>query len=237
MKRQYLAFDIETAQLMPDSRGDWRSHRPLGITCAATLPSNGEITLHYAQTAAGGFAPRMSRAQAGELVSSLYEAHKAGQTILTWNGLGFDFDILAEESGLFQECREMALNHVDMMFHFFCVQGYPLALDTAAKGMGLLGKTAGMSGALAPVLWSQGKHQQVLDYLRQDVQTTLSLAQEVEKRGALHWTSRSGRPSRADIGQWRTVAEALKLPAPDTSWMSKPMHRRQFTGWTEKTAG
>jgi hypothetical protein len=33
-KRKYLAFDIETAKL-PEN--DWRSRRPLGISCAATL--------------------------------------------------------------------------------------------------------------------------------------------------------------------------------------------------------
>ena len=233
MERQYLAFDIETAQHLPDDRADWRSHRPLGITCAAALPSDGEATLWYGRTAENGFAPRMSRPQVVELVTTLFQAHKAGQTIVTWNGIGFDFDVLAEESGLHQECREMALNHVDMMFHFFCLQGYPLALDTAAKGMGLPGKAAGMSGELAPVLWSQGMHQQVLDYLRQDVQTVLNLARAVEKRGTLRWISRSGKPGTANIGQWRTVSEALRLPAPDTSWMSKPMSRRGFTAWTE----
>ena len=32
--RRYLAFDIETASTAKD---DWRSQRPLGIACAATL--------------------------------------------------------------------------------------------------------------------------------------------------------------------------------------------------------
>ena len=233
MERQYLAFDIETAQHLPDERANWRAHRPLGITCAATLPSDGEVNLWYGRTAGDEFAPRMSRPQVAELVTYLFQAYKAGRTILTWNGLSFDFDVLAEESGLFEECREMALNHVDMMFHFFCLQGYPLALDTAAKGMSLPGKPAGMSGDLAPVLWARGEYQRVLDYLRQDAHTVLALARAVEKRGSLCWVSRSGKPSSANIGKWRIVSEAQKLPAPDTSWMSKPMSRRQFLAWTE----
>ena len=35
-KRKYLAFDIETAKTTEDGT-DWRSCRPLGISCAATL--------------------------------------------------------------------------------------------------------------------------------------------------------------------------------------------------------
>ena len=40
MKRRYLAFDIETAKDFPGEGSDWRSHRPLGISCAATLASD-----------------------------------------------------------------------------------------------------------------------------------------------------------------------------------------------------
>ena len=61
MERQYLAFDIETARHLPDARADWRSHRPLGITCAAMLRSDGEMTLWYGQTDEGRFAPKMER--------------------------------------------------------------------------------------------------------------------------------------------------------------------------------
>ena len=56
--------------------------------------------------------------------------------------MGFDLDVVAEESGMFQECRRMARNHVDMMFHLLCLLGYGVSLDSAAKGMGLpCGKT------------------------------------------------------------------------------------------------
>jgi hypothetical protein len=30
---------------------------------------------------------------------------------------------------------------------------------------------------------------------------------------------------------WLTVSKALLLPEPDTSWMSNPISRREFTGW------
>jgi hypothetical protein len=48
---------------------------------------------------------------------------RARYTIVTWNGTGFDFDILAEESGMLAECKGLAVNHVDMMFHVLCRLG------------------------------------------------------------------------------------------------------------------
>ena len=43
-----------------------------------------------------------------------------GFTPLTWNGMGFDYDIIAEESNLWDQCKQQALLHVDMMFHVIC---------------------------------------------------------------------------------------------------------------------
>ena len=45
--------------------------------------------------------------------------------------------------------------------------------------------------------------------------TVLKLAEAVETRRALNWTSRAGKPCSANIAHWRTVSEALLLPEPD----------------------
>jgi hypothetical protein len=118
------------------------------------------------------------------------------------------------------------------MFDVVCRLGYPLALDKVAKAMGLAGKTEGMTGELAPKMWAEGRHQEVLDYVAQDVVTTLELAHEAEKRGTVLWTARSGKAMRLPLGRgWKSVEEALKTPEPDTSWMSTPLRRSKFTGW------
>ena len=229
-KRKYLAFDIETAKL---PEGDWRSCRPLGISCAATLPGDGrEPTLWYGGDRARP-ADRMSREEAAALVRYLSEKVEHGYTIVTWNGLGFDLDILAEESGLLETCRTLALAHVDMMFHVLCKLGYGVSLDAAARGMGVDGKPEGMNGAVAPVLWAEGKQEEVLRYVAQDVRTTLDLARACEGCGELRWVARSGRLRRVTLREgWLTVEEALLLPLPDTSWMAEPWPRERFTGWT-----
>ncbi len=237
MPRQYLAFDIETAKDVPGDDFNWRPHRPLGISCAATLASGtDQPLLWHGKTRDGAPEKRMSREDAQGLVQYLSKMAAEGFTILTWNGLGFDFDILAEESGDAASCRECALGHVDAMFHVFCSLGYPVALDKAAQGMGLPGKPPGMSGIQAPKLWAQGRFKEVLEYVAQDVRATMQIAQTCEQRRSFRWMTRKGtRSSMPLTNGWLTVREALKLPKPDTSWMSSPLPRRDFTAWLSAT--
>lgn len=232
MGRKYLAFDIETATEWPDG-ADWRSYRPLGICCAATLPADAAKPRLWHGVAGDDLpADRMSRKDAAALVDYLASAVQDGYTILTWNGLGFDFDVLAEESCMLPECRRLARGHADMMFHVFCELGHPVGLEAAAAAMSLPGKPDGMSGLLAPSMWAEGKRQEVLDYVAQDTRTTLDLARSCERQGCFRWITRRGARKRMPLPSgWLTVDSALKLPQPDTSWMSKPLSRRTFTGW------
>jgi len=233
MARKYLAFDIETAKEVPGADFDWRSHRPLGIACAAALSSDRtQPILWHGSRADGTPAKKMSRDEARRLVDQLTEMVSDGYTLLTWNGLQFDLDVLAEESDLFEACEALAMYHVDMMFHVFCDRGFPVALEKAAQALGIPGKPAGMSGMLAPQLWAQGRHQEVLDYVAQDVRMTLQVAELCEQRRSFVWVTRKGTPSSMPLSHgWLTVQDALRLPEPDTSWMSNPIPRREFVQW------
>ncbi len=231
-QRSYLAFDLEIAKGFPDGAPDWRPYRPFGISCAATASASGDVRVWVGRDQAGNPADQMSQAEVVELVEYLQKEVAIGKTVLTWNGAGFDFDVLAEESGLGALCQELAINHVDMMFHFLCEKGYLLGLDKAAKGMGLAGKTAGMEGALAPKYWEQGRRQEVLEYVAQDARTTLQVGQVTEQRGMLSWVSSTGKNQQLLLRKgWLSVREALELPLPDTSWMKQPMKRNKFVGW------
>ena len=228
MKRKYLAFDIETAKVTPEGEPNWKSCRPLGISCAATLLSDtDEVILWHSATS-----DKLSREEAADLIKYLTTMVESGYTIATWNGMGFDFDILAEESGMLTQCRDLALNHVDMMFHVLCRLGYGVSLNAAAKGMGLEGKPEGMNGAMAPVLWAEGKREVVLDYVAQDVRTTAELAIQCEACGKLRWISKSGRLRSMKLPHgWLTAEQAAELPEPNTSWMTDPWVREEFTAW------
>ena len=77
VQRNYLAFDIEIAKDFPDF-SDWRRHRPLGITCAATLAADEqEPRLWHGVAEGGGPADQMSRDEAAKLVERYGWAHLA----------------------------------------------------------------------------------------------------------------------------------------------------------------
>lgn len=226
-RRKYLAFDIETAKVI---EGEWRSCRPLGISCAATLLDSEEPVLWHSCSA-----QQMSQQQAAGLVEYLAEQVDHGYTIVTWNGVGFDFDVFAEESGLVEPCRNLAVGHVDMMFHILCRLGYGVGLDAAARGMNLPGKSAGIDGATAPILWAEGRRSEVLEYVAQDVRITLDLARTCEDCGAFRWITRSGKPRTMPLRQgWLSVELADRLPVPNTSWMDVPWSRAKYTAWLRR---
>ncbi len=233
MSYKYAAFDLEISKQISGDFNQWKNHRPLGISCAGLLFEGQEPNLWYSRNEEGEIQPQMNKTDLGDLLKTIHDAVQEGWTIVSWNGLGFDFDILAEESGEWEICRELALNHIDMMFHFVCLKGFPLGLDKAAQGLGLGGKMAGVSGADAPRLWAQGEFQKVLDYLAQDVVTTLEVGKAVDQKGVLSWTSQRGKFQQVRFPSgWLPVSAANQLPLPDTSWMSRPLPREGFYQWT-----
>lgn len=182
----------------------------------------------------------MSAQQCREMVNRLVFLYHQGYDIVSWNGLGFDFDVLAEEvrdDEYAKRVADLALHSVDPAFVMLCAKGYMIGLNTAAKGLGVEGKTEGMHGDLAPQMWRQGREQQnkVIDYVEQDVIATANVYEAMRKIGGVQWTSRTGR-----INYWRMpnsnfgVGEGLVLPEPDTSWMSNPRSRASVYSWTAK---
>jgi hypothetical protein len=234
MDRKFLAFDIETAAILSDLQfHDWKAHRPLGITCvAAQAHGDAKATIWDARQAGDGTAGRMTPAQLVEFMEYLLRMLDQGFTVVTWNGLGFDWDVLAEESASLEKCRELAAHHVDMMFHIFCERGHPVGLQKAAEGHGIPGKPHGMVGFLAPEKWAQGHHQEVIDYVAHDVRITLEVARQSEARRSFRWITSKGTCSSMALPKgWLNVRSALQLPEPDTSWMSSPIPRARFTAW------
>jgi hypothetical protein len=73
------------------------------------------------------------------------------------------------------------------MFDLSCRRGFMVGLEYVAQGMGLEGKTSGISGAMVPCLWVEGKFDDVLRYVAQDALTTLQVALAAERLGEVRW--------------------------------------------------
>lgn len=233
------AFDLEIAAVVPDSVEDWAQLKGLGVSCAATAFSDQSALRLWEGR------PRLSQDECRQLVELLLELEGRDYRLVSWNGCSFDFRVLAEESGLWAECGQLALNHTDLMLMVTFTKGWYLGLQTALRGAGLEGKlhqvqlsdgTAihDMDGSRAPELWAAGEHEAVLSYLRQDVIQTLRLAETVMQRRQLEWTSRRGTPQSIPVPRLLTVRECFDIPEPDTSWMNNPPRREQFVSWIEQ---
>ena len=233
MKRRYLAFDLETATVLPSDCPPWGTCGAVGISCAATCACDSDVPrLWFGCGSRRRPASRMTESEIRLLVEYLAAQVQRGYTILTWNGLGFDFRILAEESGLSRECGDLAVEHVDMMFHVLCRLGFGVALESAAKGLGVGTKPAGVSGSLIPQLWNQGRYQELLHYVANDAKLTLAVAEACEKRGHFCWLASSGRRRFLSLSNgWRVVRSAMKLPPTNAVPKSWAWSRNRFTAW------
>ena len=117
---------------------------------------------------------------------------------------------------------------------FLVPQRLSFGVGQSRPRLGLGGKMDGVSGVDAPRLWAQGEFEVVLAYLAQDVVTTLEVAKTVDRLGSLTWISQRGSYQRVPFPSgWLPAREALKLPLPDTSWMSRPLSRKDSYRWTE----
>ena len=230
------SFDLEIEKELPDNFDRWEDFAPLGITCAAVALSESKNVTYWSDR------PKLSKEQCIKLVHDLQTIVKKGYSLLAWNGAGFDFHVLAQESGLYEECGELALNHIDMMLLVTFEKGWYLSLQKALTGADLEGKLKSvtlsdgtelndMEGAKAPRLWASGEHEAVLAYLKNDVIQPLKLADDIQRTGSIRWRSNNGKAQIAKVGRLRTVLESFEIPEPDVSWMKNPPTREQFVSW------
>jgi hypothetical protein len=243
----FVAFDVEIAKPVPDGP-DILVHRP-GIACAAIAREGDErgSILFDPAASPGLFEPAtkaMTREGALRILAALDEAAARGDRLVTWNGAGFDFRLLADETGRHADCVRLVMASVDMMFQVLCDRGHPLSLDAALKGARLPpkmdevtlrnGERVHISGIEAPHYWQAGEYAAVAAYCAADAERTAALAALCQASRRLAWISQKGRPNEIYLRSgWLTVAQCLALPLPDTSWMTKPMRREDVLAWTE----
>ena len=221
---KFVAFDLEIAQ--PFEMG-----RPYGISCAATMTYDGPSILWYgAEKAPGATLPeRMNPQEVQEMTGYLLEMQSQGYTVVTFNGAGFDLDVLAEEcynEHWKQDVARLTMEHIDIAFEMHCQMGYMTGLAKLSEGLGVGGKTEGMHGDLAPIVWSgwpadwsddldenatrmraeiealgvevgtREAQDLCLEYVGQDAKLTADVYTALLEQGHVYWTTQRGTRSR-----------------------------------------
>jgi hypothetical protein len=228
------SFDLEISKEITNFER-WKDHAPLGISCAAVAFSDNEEIQIWENS------KNLDKEQCCNIVYCLLEIVKQGYSILTWNGTGFDFQVLAQASGLKNECGELALNHIDMMLLVTFQKGWLLSLEKALNGACLSGKLKNvtlkdgtilkyMDGSKVPSLWKNGEKDAVLAYLREDVAQPIKLAKDILRCGYIRWITERGNlmEVKTDL---KIVKQCFRIREPDTSWMSSPPKREDFVSW------
>lgn len=227
MNDNALGWDLEIAEELPlDSPFDPVAS-PMGISCAAVANDNDAQLFHgatalYQEPMLFSVGNCMLIQECRDMADALYAYQRKGKRIVTWNGLGFDFPILAQSCQSTDYARlvaEIALAHTDVAYAMLCDRGYMISLQSAATGLRLQGKLENMTGALAPVIWNgvgreltPDEHltlsklgitpgtvearQLCLDYVEQDARTTYAVYDRLMYEQALTWITRAGTWAR-----------------------------------------
>jgi len=134
----------------------------------------------------------MSQAEVRSMIEQFAAWVDEGYTLLSWNGARLRLQRSGRGVGPDGGMRTHRPRPCGHDVHVVCALGYPVALGKAAEGLGLPGKSGGISGCDAPVMWAQGRFAEVLEYNTQDSRLALAIALEAERRGELLWITPQG---------------------------------------------
>lgn len=228
------------------SNPNWKDYYPLRVSVAAAaymLPypidgkENGQVMFWEGE-------PReeMTLDTANKMMNSLMEWQSKGHNIVAWNGLNFDFRVMAALTGNVERETQIAMNSIDPMFYMVCYKGHRLGLDATCQGMNIQGKLhevtlndgsiiTEMDGSKAPQMWEAGETEAVKAYLADDVLSLARLSNKLQQKQQLIWITKKGKHSRVPYPEHFTVEECAVFDEPDTSWMTDPPLREEYYDW------
>ena len=172
----------------------------------------------------------MTKTTANDLLAYLKAKQNEGYWVCAWNGLRFDLQWIGYNAQNTKLASEIALNMYDPMFQFFNQRGFPVGLASVAKAMGIK-QSKLMNSEDAPKQWHAGNYKKVMDYVLGDCQMTNLIANEIIKRKEIAWVTQKNEIRTEPVFRLKTVAEILKEPEPDQSWMKTKISRKSFYEW------
>lgn len=170
------------------------------------------------------------------MATFLVEA-RARATIVSFNGLSFDFQVLAHkcEPALQRQVAALAISeqHVDIMFAFAGAHGYYASMQSFAESLGLSKTWDGAAAAASDDVDA------IIAYCKQDVRVLQKVHEAALQNGFLARKTKAGRPVKwvltAGMGPQNTacVIANLRTFKPDQRWMTNPpVLPDALSGWT-----
>ncbi|NEQ45596.1 MAG: hypothetical protein F6K00_19455 [Leptolyngbya sp. SIOISBB] len=169
---RYLIYDCEIIKCIPDRDGTrfddyeycdgWSDHANMGISCVGFAASNGDVCVCRWDDP-GDKAWGLSLLNNADIIVG-FNSRRFDDALMAANGVA-----VSTAYDLLEQVRIAAYDSPDW-------EDQPPGCSYA---LGAIGEANGFpktgSGVLAPQLWQQGKHQEVIDYCLNDVKITKAL--------------------------------------------------------------
>ena len=229
-----LSFDIEISDIFElKPHEDIEKYAPFHISVASTAIHEGDEQIWYSADTQNRPLLQMTKTTANDLLAYLKAKQNEGYCVCAWNGLKFDLQWIGYNAQNMKLASEIALHIYDPMFQFFNQRGFPVGLASVAKAMGIK-QSKLMNSEDAPKQWQAGNYKKVMDYVLGDCQMTNLIANEIIKRKEIAWVTQKNEIRTEPVFRLKTVAEILKEPQPDQSWMKTKLPRESFYEWFPK---
>ena len=235
MSRKLAAFEIRTNQRLEPTKNP--TYEECKILCAAISISKDDATeesfTFYDPDPEGAISDALSPPTCQDLAQALRRLRSSDFTLVSWNGLGHDLNALAHCTEQYDLCRQLALEHHDVMFQVHCAAGFPVSLRAAALAMRIpLGEYREQQVDSAGLWEYPPMRPRLLQEAAADARTTLQVAQRIDSDGEFIWITQRGRKRsmRMRCGTI-PVRQALNIPEPRTDWMDAPIPRAEFYQW------
>lgn len=226
-----LSFDIEISDIFElKPHEDIEKYAPFHISVASTAIHEGDEQIWYSVDTQNRPLLQMTKTTANDLLAYLKAKQDEGYCVCAWNGLKFDLQWIGYNAQNMQLASEIALHIYDPMFQFFNQRGFPVSLASVAKAMGIK-QSKLMNSEDAPKQWQAGNYQRVMDYVLGDCQIANLIVNEIAKRKEIAWVTQKNEIRTEPVFRLKTVAEILKEPEPDQSWMKTKILRKSFYEW------
>jgi hypothetical protein len=228
-----ISFDVEISDVFElGPYEDMEKYAPFHISVAATSVYGGEEKVWYSKDEEGRPALNLTPQRAHELLLYLHEMQQKGFKVCAWNGLSFDLKWIGYQANDMVLAGRIALKSYDPMFQFFNLAGFPVSLAKVAQAMGIAQEKL-MDSAEAPKAWRAGSFQKVMAYCLGDCQMTNLIIRAIQDARQIQWVTARGYVSAKPMARLKTVAEVIRDPGPDQSWMDNPLPKSKFYEWLQ----
>jgi hypothetical protein len=164
------------------------------------------------------------------------EAKGRWPTLVTWNGVGFDFPaIVSNIPHRKDDIVNLMLDSIDPCFQFARRLGFPIGVDSIAQTMLGVGKPEGMDGAVAAESWPE-RAGEIIAYCYNDCVVTADVMDAVRAERQVRWITKTGKHSAKTAREfkvgsgWGKVNKVIELPEPNRKWMKD--YKGEFDLWS-----